>query len=395
MNSPSDGAIAPALPHVVVVGAGYAGCLAAARLLSLRAPARVTVIDLNDTFAERVRHHQVVAGQVVRRWRLEELLPSKVDLLVGRVMGLDPHNQQVTVGVPSGTQTLAYDYLLLTPGSRVCSAPGSSLSVEDPALPARIQSLPPQARVWVVGGGLTGVEMASELAESHPHLKVGLMCSGEVAAAVGAEGRTYIRGVLAQLGVDLRESCRVDAVHSDHIGLSGGEFLPSDLTLWAAGFEASPLGRQLGLPVEGLGRVLTSSTLQVQGHPNILAAGDGAALPQWDGATVRMACASAMPGGAFAAENIVRLLRGESPLPFRLALTGTCTSLGRHRGLIQANNSHDVPTAFIITGRWGAWIKEAIVRLVVQFIRWESRWKIPLYRWYTPQLKQLAAPSPS
>jgi NADH dehydrogenase FAD-containing subunit len=94
-----------------------------------------------------------------------------------------------------------------------------------------------------------------------------------------------------------------------------------------------------------------------------------------------MGCVSALPMGAHAGENAVRLLRGEEPAPFDMAFTIRCVSLGRKDGLVQFVTGDDRPLDRVWTGRRAALVKELICRLTLAVVRWELRAGLRLYRW--------------
>ena len=114
--------------------------------------------------------------------------------------------------------------------------------------------------------------------------------------------------------------------------------------------------------------------------PTIYAAGDSAAFAPEVGLTIRMACATAVPMAAHAADNLYAQLVGEPQQPFRFGYVVQCISLGRHDGLIQRVRADDSPTDRIMTGRPAAWFKEAICRsaALAATVGWVAR----AYNWW-------------
>ena len=146
--------------HVVVLGAGYAG-LPAARLIAERSGARTTLVNASALFVERVRLHQVAAGQRVRQRSMAELLDgSGVELVVDRATAIDTGRREVVL---SDGGRLGYDVLVCALGSvsDVDTVPGAAeharplATAEDSALLR--EELVDARGVAVVGGGLTGI----------------------------------------------------------------------------------------------------------------------------------------------------------------------------------------------------------------------------------------------
>ena len=366
--------------RIVVLGGGYAGVMAANRVAGrLGRAARVTLISDRDDLVHRVRLHELIAGRSWRRYPLAKLVRRRVERVRARVVRVDAAAREVTVREARGERAIAYDQLIYALGSRVVlEAPGAAehagwLATLETALDARarLAALGANAPVVVVGGGLTAIETAAEIAEARPELRVTLVAAA-VADNLSDEARAYIRASLAQLGVELREGAHATAVGPREVVLDGGERLPAAIAFWAGGFTAkSPVDGDL--PLDGRGRVVTDAALAVPGAPGVWACGDGAAPPPGI-EFMRMACATAMPMAAHAADNVARVALGREPRPWRFGYFGMCVSLGRKRGVVQSTDPRDAPTGHVYTARTGAVIKEAICRFVIGALRVERRW---------------------
>ncbi len=375
-------------PHIVILGGGYAGLMAAAR--AARTPdAQVTLVDAAPHFTQRIRLHEALAGGEPRTLAYAPLLAKRgVRFLQGRAGEIDPQRQRLAGRAADGAPfTLDYDLLILALGSAgSADVPGvaeHALRLDSQETvrraSAQVRGLAAAGgRVLVVGGGLTGIEAAAELAERHPGLQVTLATRGALGKGYAPEAQAHLRGRLARLGVDLAENAPVTGLEQGRALLGGGA-LPFDLCVWSGGMRAAPLGRATGLETDALGRVLIGPTLQTPAFPSILAAGDAAA-PQI-GFDIRMSCASAMPMGAQAGENARRLLTGAEPQPLAFGFTGRCVSLGRADGLVQFTAPDDSPRAQVWTGRRAAITKELVCRMTALVIRQELRTGWSLYRW--------------
>ncbi len=381
--------------QVVMLGGGYAGLLAAARLAQKGLPLSITLVDSRAHFVERIRLHQVAVGQAVPLRPMRDMLPKSVAFRQGRVVGLDPAARQVTVETAEGRHALDYDWLVYALGSGIdlTSTPGVAdyaHSLSGPEAAQRLHAaLRAQAerggRVLVVGGGLTGIESTAEIAESFPTLRVELLTAGTLGDDLAPAGQAYLRQALYRLGVTLREGVRVARLTEGAAHLADGESLPFDLCLWTSGFSVSPLAREAGLPVNGRGQLLTDPFLRVVGHDHMFAVGDAAESLGGGETALRMACATAMPMGAHAADALAALASGGTPAPFRFGYVIRCISLGRRDGLVQSVHADDMPTPNVLTGRAGALVKELICRYTVLGLTGERRLRQPLFYWPQPR----------
>lgn len=380
---------------ILILGGGYAGMMAAARIAHIAqskgARAEVTLIDARTEMVQRIRLHETLAGGTPKTLAYAPLLAKRgIRFLQAAVETLEPLQQRAVVRTPDGRRwEIGYDKLVLALGSRTAApAPGvaeHAVRLDDPdalrEAHGRLETLTAsQGRVLVVGGGLTGIEASAELAERLPGLKVILATRGSLSEGwhSSAAGHFYER--LAELGVEVREGAAVESLEAGRARLRGGATIAFDLAIWAGGFEALPLAREAGLPVDGFGRVRVTETLQVAGHPEIFVAGDAAAA-DGPGGIIRMGCVSALPMGAHAGENVGRALAGQDPKPFPFAILIRCVSLGRRDGLVQFTNPDDTPVSRVWTGRLGARIKELICQMTYQVVKWELRTGLRFYRW--------------
>lgn len=379
---------------VLILGGGYAGMMAAARIARSTfrgAKAEVTLIDARAEMVQRIRLHETLAGGEPKTLAYAPLLAKRgVRFLQAAVEALEPLKQRAVVRAPDGRRwELGYDKLVLALGSRTAApAPGvaeHAVRLDDPAAlreaHGRLRTLAEAGgRVLVVGGGLTGIEAAAELAERLPGLKVALATRGSLSEGWHPSAAGHFHRRLAELGVEVREGSAVESLEAGRARLRGGATIAFDLAIWAGGFEALPLAREAGLPVDGYGRARVTETLQVAGHPEIFVAGDAAAA-EGPGGIIRMGCVSALPMGAHAGENVARALAGQDPKPFPFAIVIRCVSLGRRDGLVQFTNPDDTPVSRVWTGRLGTLIKELICQMTYRVVKWELRTGLRLYRW--------------
>jgi NADH dehydrogenase FAD-containing subunit len=386
---------------VVILGAGYAGQIAAGRLAQRRLPLRITVVDASPAFVERVRMHQVMAGQRLRSRPMRSLLPAGVAFRHARATAWDVSRRTLTIAGDDGVATVAYDRLVYALGSVADTAgvPGVTAhaltlggQADAERLARAVAALGDGARVLVVGGGLTALEAATELAESRPDLRVSMTAPTSPRAAFAPAGAAHVDRALKRLRVWSYTGSAVSRLEEGCAHLADGRTLPFELCLWATGFAAPPLAAAAGLPVNDRGQLLVDETLRVPGHPEILVAGDAADV-RGAGVPLRMACATAMPMGVFAAEQLAREQAGRPARPFRFAYAIRCVSLGRRDGIVQRVGPDDVPRPTVLTGWRAALVKELVCRSTIVSMRLERR-GFAFYRWPRPQRPPVGSPVP-
>ncbi|RJL33241.1 NAD(P)/FAD-dependent oxidoreductase [Bailinhaonella thermotolerans] len=369
--------------NLVVVGAGYAGLAAAKRAAHrLRGTGiRVTLVNASDRFVERVRLHELAAGHTLRDLPLAGLLAgSGVEPVVATVTGLDPESRTVELDAPP--YGLPYDVLVyaLGSGADLDAVPGvreHAHTLADARGAAAVRdALPGAESVAVVGGGLTGMEAASEIAEAHPHLRVRLVAGGRIAPGLPERARDRLLRGLSRLRVEVYEDTAVREVVPGALLLDGDGELPADVAVWAAGFRVPPLAAESGLATDGDGRIRVDPALRSVSHPEVIGAGDAAAA-RIAGGTSRMACQTALPMGLFAGEAAAAVLLGREPRPARVRYLWQNISLGRHDGYTQFSRADDSPLPATLTGRASAAFKEAVTRGTVRLLRAPHRYPLP------------------
>lgn len=367
-------------PHVVIIGGGFGG-LDAARTLAGH-PVRVTLIDRHNYHLFQPLLYQVATaslspGDIASpiRWILRHQQNTQV--LLADARALDPQARRIMLDPkpgqdPSALPTLDYDYLVVATGSAHAyfghpewanRAPG--LKTLDDALEIRRRVLVAfeaaeresdpevQRRLLtfvIVGGGPTGVELAGALAEiarrslrqdfrriKPESARVMLLEGGpHLLAAFPDSLRADAKTSLQHIGVEVLTSSIVTAVdehgvmwrRADAAADAPPNRIDAQTVLWAAGVAASPLAALLGVELDRVGRVRAEPTLQVPGRPEIFVVGDICALEQ-DGALLPGVAQVAKQEGAHAARNILALVKGAKPSPFRYRDYGNMATVGR------------------------------------------------------------------
>ncbi len=356
------------LPHIVVVGAGFAG-LSFVKGIPAEA-ARITIIDRQNHHLFQPLLYQVAtaglsAVDIAQPVRAIFGARPNFSVLMSEVTGFDLADRRVR----HAHGELAYDYLVVAAGGVTSYfghpeweqfAPG--LKSLDDALRIRRQILssferaetePDAAKceaamtIVIIGGGPTGVELAGSFAEltrrvlnrDFDHIDPSkarvLLIEGSprVLAAFPAELSASAQRQLEKLGVEVRTGVHVEAVRQGEL-VAGGQTIRADNIFWGAGVSAAPVARQLGVETDRAGRVKVLPDLSIPGHPEVFALGDMASLVDAKGVTVPGVAQGAMQMGAHAAKLIRRELRGEKLAPsgreaFAYHDKGSMATIGR------------------------------------------------------------------
>jgi NADH:ubiquinone reductase (H+-translocating) len=346
---------------IVVLGAGFAGlwsAVGAARALDEfgvgRDDVRVTIVNRDAWHAIRVRNYEADLGQV--RIALEDVLePIGIERITGEVAGIDFANRQVACIIGGTRQLLDYDRLVFALGSQLVRPEmrglteyafdvdtyetAARLNAHIGALPEQSPS-PGQHTALVVGAGLTGIEVATELPGK---LRTAFARAGRAAESprviladhrpaigsdMGAEACQIIDAALASLGVETRVGVSISEIDATGAKLSTGEKIPAATIVWCAGMRANPLTGQFPVKRDRFGRIPVDRFMKVEGMDATFAAGDVAGAVLDDRHASVMSCQHARPMGRFAGHNAVCDLLDKPMLPLRIDWYVTCLDLG-------------------------------------------------------------------
>nr|WP_324252840.1 NAD(P)/FAD-dependent oxidoreductase [Enemella evansiae] len=377
-------------PHIVVVGAGFAGLNATNDLAA--AGARVTLVDRHPYTTFQPLLYQVATGGLNPgdvTFSLRALAAKKkgrVRFRRANVTGIDTENKKVLVDQGS---SIDYDYLVLAQGvgANFFGIPGASeyarsiytraeaLEVRDLmfGLLEKLAVAPANQdlSVVVVGGGATGVEMAGTLAEmrsqglpvAYPEVnparvRVMLVEMGPVLLSPFKEDlQRYTLRQLQKRGVDVRLDTAIAEVRPGEVEFSDGTKEKADLVVWAAGIGGHDLVKKWGMPQGRGGRIVTEPTLQVKGFTDIFAVGDAAIIEQ---DPLPQLAQPAIQEGKLAAHNIRALDHGQPLKTMEYHDRGTMATIGRSSAVVQ------LPGGINVTGlpAWGMWVALHLAELL-------------------------------
>ncbi|MGW0812458.1 NAD(P)/FAD-dependent oxidoreductase [Streptomyces viridiviolaceus] len=360
--------------RIIVLGAGYTGAIAAGRLARRlhREDVAITLVNAEPDFVERVRMHQLAVGQELRPRPFSEMFAGTgVELRLGKVTGVDADRRTVTVLDAGGAEELEYDTLVYALGSGWDDqgVPGTAEHAHEIAgragalrLRESLARLDAGQPVVVVGGGLTGLEAATEIAEARPDLDVALAARGGLGDWLSPKGVRHLRKVFGRLGITVHEHAAVTAVEADRLTTADGTSIPAAVTVWTTGFAVHPIAKATTLEVTDTGQIVVDGTMRSVSHPDVYAVGDAARVTGPGGKPLRMSCASGVPTAWQAADAIAARLTGGKLPNVPLRYFNQCISLGRREGLIQYVTADDRAVRAALTGRLAAVYKELVCK---------------------------------
>jgi NADH dehydrogenase len=353
---------------IVIIGGGFGGLWAVRQLA--RAPVEITLIDRSNHHLFQPLLYQVAtaglaAPSIAAPLRYILRKQRNVTVLMGEVSRIDTAARRVHVD----QRAIDYDYLLVASGATHAYfghdewerfAPGLKNLDDAFVIRRRILAAFERAEATadtgertacltfaVIGGGPTGVELAGTLAEIARHTlanefrhidsrkaRVLLVEAGpRVLSTFSEDLSAKARAQLERLGVEVLTGAPVTEIGADFL-VAGGQRIPAQTILWAAGVAASSLGTQLGGELDRAGRVRVQADLSVAAHPEIFVAGDLASVQQ-DGKPVPGVAPAAKQMGTSAARNILARISGRPTVPFRYRDWGALATIGRHSAVAQ------------------------------------------------------------
>jgi NADH:ubiquinone reductase (H+-translocating) len=328
--------------RVVILGGGFGGINAVTALGKL--PVDVTLVDRRNYHLFQPLLYQVALAvlspaDIAQPIRALVRNHPNVDVLMDEAVEFDLAQRRVHL--KTGVE-LEYDYLIVATGSThsyfgkdewAKLAPGLKTIEDATEIRRRVllafelaerqmmeTGTHPALNFVIIGGGPTGVELAgaiSDIARLYmardfrhidPSMAKVLILEGgpNILAAYPTDLQQKAIEQLAELGVKVRTGAHVSDVQPGYV-MVGEERIDAVVTLWAAGVQASPLGKMLGVETDKRGAVFVDGYLNPPGHPEIFICGDLAHFEQ-DGKQVPGVAQPAMQMGRYAAKRIGRLI---------------------------------------------------------------------------------------
>lgn len=374
-------------PHIVIVGGGAGGIELATRLgdnLGRRGFARITLVDAELTHLWKPLLHEVAAGTLdAQRDSLDFLAQASAHhfrFQFGRLEGLDRKRRRINLAAVSGdngdqlvpARTLDYDWLVIAVGSvtndfGVPGAAEHAIHLDSKRQAERFQQKlmgallraqqhggptePGDLSIAIVGGGATGVELAAELRNAahkavaygfdrlDPERDLGIVvveAAGRLVPALSARISLKTKEQLQYLGVRVLTGTQITEIDDEGMTTDGGERIPAELRVWAAGIKAPDFLASLDvLETNERNQLRVTTTLQTTLDPDIYALGDCAACPVREGGegTVPPRAQAATQQASYLATAMLRRLQGRRPGRFVYRDRGSLVALAEHNAV--------------------------------------------------------------
>jgi len=372
---------------VVILGAGYAGLMAALRLGRGEKSLRIALVNASDQFVERVRLQEGIVAEVIPHIPsiAAFLAGTNVEFICGKVASLDADRRCIRVACGAQEQEIAFDQAIYALGSRVDvdNVPGAAAhayrleAAEGPrstsALRTRLRDHADRPmRVVAVGGAETAVEVAGEIKTAWPHAEMTMISSSRCGGFKGARVENAIRTQLARLGVSMIDMETVTEVRSGDFLTETGRCIPFDICVWSGGLRTDPVASGAGLAADPQGRIWVDPNLRSISHPHISAIGDAAHPVAPTGAPYRLSAFVAVASGAYAADVILAGRAKRRLDPFSFSTFGQGIAIGRG-GVGFPSYPDDEQTGFILTGRTARIVRNFFVWFITYALILERR----------------------
>jgi NADH:ubiquinone reductase (H+-translocating) len=370
---------------VVILGAGYAGLMAALRLRRSKERLRIALVNTRPQFLERVRLQENVLAPVAPR------IPSiaaffagtTIEFICGRVTSLDVEQRRVRIAAESQEREIAFDQAIYALGSNVAvhDVPGAAehayrLEPGDgprsaAALRSRLRDNADRpVRVVTVGGAETGVEAAGEIKAAWSTAEVIMVSRSRIGDFKGARVGKVVRAELTRVGVQLIDGETVTEVRPTEVITDQGRSVACDICVWSGGLRALPLARDAGLATDPQERIFVDANLRSISHAHIFAVGDAAHPIAPTGAPYRVSAFAALVSGAYTADAIVAQRAQRHLEPFSFSTFGQGIAIGRG-GVGFLSYPDDKQRLFVLRGRTAYHVRNVFVWLVTYVLKLE------------------------
>jgi len=400
MNTAMTSGTFPAY-DVVILGAGYAGLMAALRLSRKRRELRIALVSSSDRFLERVRLQESIVAPVAPRISSISafLAGTGIEFICGTVVSLDADRRCIRIVSDAGEHEIMFDRAIYALGTRVDvdGVPGAAEhayrleAAEGPRSPSALrtrlrENADRPMRAITVGGAETSVEVAGEIKTAWPNAQVTMISSSRCGDFKGARVESAIRTQLARLGVKMVDGETVTEVRSAELTTDQGRCIPFDICVWSGGLRSAPVATGAGLATDPQGRIWADPNLRSISHPHIIAVGDAAHPVAPTGAPYRLSAFVAINSGAYAADLILAGKAKRQLDPFSFSTYGQGIAIGSG-GVGFFSYPDDKQRWFIVTGGTARIIRNLFVWFISYALKLER--KMPGF-WFWPGRRRVS-----
>lgn len=349
------------MKNVVILGGGYGGFKIALGLAQANLPddIQIVLVDKNPYHSLKTEFYTIVGGTAADRdVRMNFPENDRIEYVFGTVNKIDTENEQVFF--ENSSRVLDYEYLIIGLGCEdiyhgVPGAEEYTNSVQSFSKARKtgcaVGNLPAYGKVTVVGAGLSGIEVASEIRESRADLNIRLLDRGaSVLKAFDPKIQAHVHDWFLKNGVEVLHHSNVEYVEKDGV-CNNGVCYVNDVTIWTAGVQPHHLVRELDFKKDSQNKLVVNEFYQIPTQSNIYVVGDNASSEFSPSAQL------AGVQGEHIAEILSSILRGEEPKsPKEIKLRGTLGSLGKSDGFGSVFSQS-------FTGLFPRWIKSGVLWL--------------------------------
>lgn len=347
--------------NIVILGGGYGGLKVALGLNNANLPddVQIILVDKNPYHSLKTEFYTIVAGTAADRdVRLDFPQSDRIQYIFGTVSKIDVENEQIFFS--DSSHIVEYDKLIIglgcediyhgVPGAAEYTNSVQSFSKARKAGTA-VGNLPAYGKVTVVGAGLSGIEVASEIRESRADLNIRLLDRGaSVLKAFDPKIQAHVHDWFMKNDVEVIHHSNVEYVEKDGV-CNNGVCYVNDVTIWTAGVQPHHLVRELPFKKDRYDKIVVNEFFQVPEQPNVYVVGDNASSEFSPSAQL------AGLQGERIADILVDILNGKEPKkPKEIKLRGTLGSLGKSDGF---GSVFQQP----LTGLFPRWVKTGILWL--------------------------------
>lgn len=350
---------------IAIAGGGYGGYKILKQLLQkgISSDVKIVLIDKTPYHTLKTEFYALAAGSVSdKSIRMNFPTHEQVEFVCDVVTNIDLQEQTLTLGHSGNVN---YDYLIIGLGSEdnyrnIRGAREFAYSVQTIENTRRtyeaVQNVPPNGQVTIVGAGLTGVELASEIKESRPDLRVRLLDRGKtILPSLPKKLQSYVTKWLRENDVEVIHEAQVEYIEHGAV-CNDGICLLTDVAIWAGGIKPNVVLDTLNVEKDHYGRIVLNAYHQIPTYTNVYVVGDCAALPHAPSAQV------AQIQGKQIVAVLHSVLHGKTPkTPDEIVIKGAMGSLGKKEGFGTA---------------YGVGVSGGIARLMKSGVLWIHKFNI-------------------